>query len=42
MTENSNLETDIKDHEIGSNNLVIDDYKLETEIEDQKIDVIIL
>ncbi len=42
VTENSNLESDIKDHEIESDNLGIDDYKLESDIEDHEIKMIIL
>ena len=42
MTENSNLESDIKDHEIESDNLGIDENKLESDIEDHEIDMIIL
>ena len=42
MTENSNLESDIEDHEIEIENLGIDDYKLKSDIEDHEIDVIIL
>ena len=32
----------IEDHEIKSDDFVVDDYKLETDIEDHEIEIIIL